>query len=136
MRSQLAAFVAGVLFAVGLAISGMTQPAKVIGFLDFFHDWDPSLVFVMGGAVVVYFIAFRFLRGEAPLFASRFTLPTKTEIDRRLLIGSSLFGAGWGLSGYCPGPAITSIGSASSAAAVFCVAMVGGMLIHAVAKPR
>ena len=130
------AFAAGVLFAVGLGISGMTIPAKVIGFLDFFGDWDPSLVFVMGGAVAVYFIAFRMVRGAAaPIFADRFRLPSASVIDGRLLAGAALFGVGWGLAGYCPGPAITSVGAASLDAVMFCAAMLAGMALFRIA-PR
>lgn len=125
---RIVAFAAGLVFAVGLGISGMTLPSKVIGFLDFFGRWDPSLLFVMGGAVSVYFFAFRAVRGfAAPVFADRFTPPEATAIDRRLVIGAAVFGVGWGLAGYCPGPVVTSIGAASSFALIFCAAMIAGM---------
>ena len=106
------AFVSGLLFAVGLAVSGMTQPAKVIGFLDIAGAWDASLAFVMIGALAVHLIAYRIAaRAKAPLFAKAFELPTATALDRRLILGSAIFGVGWGLAGYCPGPVLASIGS-------------------------
>ena len=113
----------------------MTLPSRIIGFLDFFGDWDPSLVFVMGGAVVVYFLMFRFGRGVAPPFGREYSLPLRKQIDRRLVIGAALFGIGWGLAGYCPGPALTTLGSGSVGAGVFVVAMVGGMLAFRVVIP-
>ncbi len=125
---NLSAFLIGALFAVGLGVGGMTLPSKVIGFLDFFGNWDPSLAFVMAGAVVVYFVAFRVVRGTAPVLETRFALPTKTMLDRRLLTGAALFGVGWGLAGYCPGPALTSLGAGSTNAVVFVSAMLAGML--------
>ncbi|MFN3201199.1 MAG: DUF6691 family protein [Bradymonadia bacterium] len=128
MKQPLVAFVAGVVFAVGLALSGMTEPAKVIGFLDFTGTWDPSLVFVMGGAVMVTFVLFRLIwrRGQ-PVLAGRFHLPTRNDVDGRLLGGAALFGVGWGLGGYCPGPAIASTSTATSGLLVFLGAMLGGM---------
>ena len=124
-----AAFVTGLVFAVGLALSGMTQPAKVIGFFDFSEgltSWDPSLAFVMGGGMLVYMPVFRlFTKRTRPLFDTRFRLPTRRDIDLRLLGGAALFGIGWGLGGYCPGPALTSAGALSSKA----FTVVGGMLI-------
>ena len=127
---NISAFLIGALFAIGLGVSGMTLPSKVIGFLDFFGSWDPSLVFVMGGAVVVYFIAFRIVRGIAPVLETSFSLPTNKIIDRKLLGGAALFGVGWGLAGYCPGPVLTSLGAGSTDAAIFFVAMMSGMLAH------
>ena len=133
---NVSAFIIGIIFSIGLGVGGMTLPEKVIGFLDFFGDWDPSLMFVMGGAVTVYFVAFRFVRGYAPVLSSEFLLPTKSQIDRKLLIGSGMFGIGWGLAGYCPGPGITSLGAGSVDAAVFVVAMVVGMLANHVFMTR
>ncbi len=135
------AFLLGLLFAAGLGIGGMTMPSKIIGFLNFFGGWDPSLAFVMGGAVLVYFFAFRIVRGASPsifspVLGGSFALPTKTLIDRRLIGGAALFGFGWGLAGYCPGPALTSIGAGSVDAAVFAVAMIGGMIGHRVLNAR
>ncbi len=124
------ATVAGVLFGYGLALSGMLSPSKVVGFLDITGDWDPSLAFVMGGAVIVTAISFRFLlKRSAPIFGSKFYLPTTRDIDGRLLVGAGLFGAGWGIGGLCPGPAISSLAYADPKIAVFVVAMVAGIVI-------
>lgn len=123
----------GILFALGLGVSGMTQPGKVIGFLDFFGgSWDPSLAFVMGGGVLVYMMGYPLaVRRDVPVFASKFLLPTRRDIDRRLILGSLLFGAGWGLGGYCPGPAMTSLPTFSTDVLVFAGSMFGGMLLYA-----
>jgi hypothetical protein len=126
-------FLSGLMFAAGLALAGMTQPAKVIAFLDVFGAWDPSLGLVMFGAIAVYMPLFRWAtRRQAPLFAPGFSLPTRRDIDPRLVIGAALFGIGWGLSGYCPGPAMASLGSLSAAAIVFVLAMIAGMVLFAV----
>ena len=135
MRSHhLAAFGVGFLFAIGLALGGMTLPSKVIGFFDFsagLQSWDPSLGLVMGGATLVYFPVYRFFdRNRAPVFAERFLLPTTTTIDGRLVFGAVLFGVGWGLGGFCPGPALTSLGAASTEAGVLVVSMAAGMWIY------
>lgn len=127
-KQTAAAFVGGLLFAIGLGISGMTQPQKVIGFLDFTGSWDPTLMGVIGGAVVVYMIGFRIITGRpAPLFAAKFGLPTKTELDGPLLLGATLFGLGWGISGFCPGPALVSLPSLSADTLTFVGAMALGM---------
>ncbi len=129
MKSALIVF-AGFLFALGLAISGMTQPAKVSGFLDFAGAWDPSLAFVMAGAVGVYFAADRFARrARRPLFAEHFPPRPPARVDGRLVAGAALFGVGWGLSGFCPGPALVSVGAGARAALWFVPAMVAGMWI-------
>jgi uncharacterized protein len=129
--AQVTAFVAGLLFAVGLGVGGMTQPAKVVGFLNVAGDWDPSLAFVMLGAITVHATAMRWiLRRRAPLFAARFALPARKTVDGRLVVGAALFGAGWGLVGYCPGPAVTALGGGVPAAAVFVPAMVAGMWVY------
>jgi uncharacterized membrane protein YedE/YeeE len=126
-----AAFAAGALFAVGLAVSGMTKPSKVRGFLDFGGAWDPTLLFVMGGAVAVYFVVHRLvLRRPAPLFDSKFYLPTRKDIDARLVLGAAIFGVGWGLGGYCPGPGLASLVSGAIGPVVFVAAMVAGMWIQ------
>lgn len=131
MRTRITALLAGFVFAIGLAVGGMTDPLKVISFLDFTGDWDPSLAFVMGGAILVYAPVFRLVRGrEAPRFDTRFHLPTRRDIDRRLLVGSALFGVGWGLGGFCPGPALVSTMSFSTDALVFVASMVAGMTGH------
>lgn len=123
---------AGALFGAGLVVSGMTKPAKVIGFLDFGGRWDASLVFVMAGAVLVYMLLFRVIlrRRRAPFFDVKFHLPTRKDVDLRLLAGSALFGVGWGLGGYCPGPALVSLGGGIFPALVFVVAMVAGMWLE------
>jgi len=126
MRS-LSALLAGALFAVGLILGGMTQPGKVIGFLDVTGRWDPSLAFVMGGALLIYAVLSRlFLRRPAPLFELKFHLPSRRDIDRRLVLGASLFGIGWGLGGYCPGPGLVSL-TAGLLPVVFVTTMVLGM---------
>jgi uncharacterized membrane protein YedE/YeeE len=118
--------VCGLLFAVGLCLSGMTQPTKVIGFLDFTGDWDPSLAFVMMGAMGVFAMAARWAQSlRAPVLAGSFQLPTKRDVDARLIAGAAIFGVGWGLAGYCPGPAIASI--ATLALPTLC--FIGSMLI-------
>ena len=128
MKQQLAAFAAGLIFAVGLAIGGMTDPNKVIGFLDLAGHWDPSLAFVMGGAILVYAPLFRLItRRSAPVFDKAFHLPTRKDLDVRLVLGSMLFGLGWGLGGYCPGPAVVSTMSFYPTALVFTASMLVGM---------
>jgi uncharacterized membrane protein YedE/YeeE len=120
-------FLAGVLFAAGLCISGMTEPMKVQHFLDFAGTWDPSLAFVMGGAILAHFgVVIWAKRAQKPIAADRFVWPEFTVIDARLMVGSALFGIGWGLSGYCPGPALVSIGAASQPLLAFLVAMTAG----------
>lgn len=119
--------VCGTLFGIGLAASGMTDPAKVQGFLDVFGHWDPSLVFVMGGAVTVTLLSFRFvLTLQKPVFADSFHLPEATKVDARLLVGAVLFGIGWAIAGFCPGPAIASIAYLNPDIGIFLVAMFGG----------
>lgn len=128
------AFIVGLIFGIGLIFGGMTNPAKVIGFLDIFGSWDPSLAFVMGGAILVGVIAFRFAKQRTTSFVGgAMHLPTSNDIDKRLVIGSVLFGAGWGMAGFCPGPAITSLGTGNPKAVIFVVAMVAGMAIFELA---
>ncbi len=121
-------FASGLLFAVGLVISGMTIPGRVLGFLDVAGDWDPTLVFVMLGAIVTFAPLYRLSnRRTHPKFAATFQLPTKRRIDARLLTGSVLFGIGWGLAGFCPGPALVSAGTLASKSMLFLLAMLAGM---------
>lgn len=128
---RLSAFFVGLLFGVGLILSGMTDPGKVLGFLDLAGLWDPSLALVMGGAVLVGFFAFRVARTRTQTFlGGSLQLPTARNIDKRLVIGSLIFGAGWGLAGFCPGPAIVSLGSGQPKAVVFVIAMLAGMLVY------
>lgn len=130
MKAGLASLVVGFLFAIGLGVSGMTQPAKVMGFLDLFGNWDPSLIFVMAGAIAVHSVAYRFIRKRSsPLLSLHWHLPTKRELTPALIIGSVLFGIGWGLAGYCPGPALTSLASLKSEPFLFVLSMIGGMLV-------
>ena len=133
----LAWFVCGVLFAIGLGISGMTQPAKVIGFLNPVGGWDPSLALVMVGAIAAH-VPGTLLRKRraAPILAADFNVPSRTDISPRLLMGAGLFGLGWGIAGYCPGPALVSVSSGTSSALIFVSAMVGGMVIHRTVVPQ
>lgn len=128
MKANLSALGAGALFGVGLAVSGMTKPAKVVGFLDLSGAWDPSLAFVMVGAIAVHLVAYLLVkRRTRPLFDARFHMPTRKDIDARLVIGAAIFGVGWGLGGFCPGPGLVSAASGSAAAIAFVVAMTAGM---------
>jgi len=122
----------GLLFGLGLAMSGMLDPVRVQGFLDVAGAWDPSLVFVLGGAVLVSTVAYRMSRHMArPLFAPKFDIPTNRRIDTRLLGGAALFGIGWGLSGFCPGPALASLSLGLAGSVIFVAAMLVGMWLHA-----
>ena len=118
---------AGSLFGAGLLISGMTDTRKVIGWLDVFGSWDPTLAFVMGGAIIPMAIAWRLTQGRAPLAGGRFPDPADPSVGRRLVVGSVLFGMGWGLAGLCPGPAIASFSYGGSGGLIFLVAMLAGM---------
>ena len=127
---HLIAFAVGLIFGIGLLISGMTQPEKIFGFLDFFGRWDPSLAFVMGSALAVTFATFRvILRQPHPLFALEFNVPGARRIDSRLIGGSALFGIGWGLAGFCPGPAVASLAYGRWQSAIFVLAMIAGMAL-------
>lgn len=132
------AFVCGLVFAIGLGISGMTRPEKVLDFLDVAGRWDPSLVCVMGGALGVTALLFpRVLRRHRPLFDSEFHLQAKRAIDGRLLLGAGLFGIGWGIAGFCPGPAVVNLAAGADRTLVFVAAMVGAMWIFGLAEsPR
>ncbi len=127
---QVAGFVIGLLFGIGLIVSGMTDPGKVIGFLDLGGAWDPSLGFVMAGAIAVSAIAFRIARRRnRTLAGGRLELPSNKSIDKRLAGGSLAFGIGWGLAGFCPGPALVSLTAGHAKAAVFVLAMLAGMAV-------
>ena len=128
MKNNLGAWIVGFVFALGLGISGMTNPQKIFGFLDVFGTWDPSLMFVMAGAVTVHFFTYRLIRRrESPLFSPQWHVPQKTQITPSLIAGSVIFGAGWGLAGYCPGPALTSLASFELRPALFVGGMMAGM---------
>lgn len=130
-RRGAAAALAGVLFGAGLVVAQMTDPAKVLAFLDVAGAWDPSLMLVMGGAVAITFVGYRWALGrEAPLLDARFHLPASKAIDRPLVAGSALFGLGWGLAGYCPGPALASIGFGNPEALWVVPAMAAGAALH------
>lgn len=130
-RRELVALIAGVVFALGLGLAGMTSPVKVLDFLDVFGDWDPSLAFVMGGAIAIYAPVYRRVRGrEAPRLAEEFHWPTARDVDPRLVVGSLMFGVGWGLAGACPGPALVMSIEGSAPALLFVVAMLAGMIAH------
>ena len=125
---RISEFGIGLVFGLGLIISGMTDPGKVLGFLDLAGLWDPSLAFVMGGAILVGALAFALARKRSTsVLGGPMQLPTARHIDRRLVMGSLLFGVGWGIAGFCPGPAIVSLGAGEPKAAVFVLAMLAGM---------
>jgi uncharacterized protein len=131
--NRISEFAIGLLFGWGLLISGMTDPGKVIGFLDLAGTWDPSLAFVMGGGILVGLIGFTVAKKRTrSILGSAMHLPTSRDIDRRLVLGSLTFGAGWGLAGFCPGPGIVAMGAGESKAALFVVAMIAGMLVFEV----
>ena len=125
------AFAAGLVFGLGLILSGMTDPSKVIGFLDLAGRWDPSLAFVMGGAILVGVVAFQFAKGhEKSLLGDTMHLPTARKVDRRLVLGSLAFGTGWGLAGYCPGPALVAVAQGGTQPLIFVAAMLAGMALY------
>ena len=126
-----AALASGALFGVGLAMSGMTDPQRILGFLDVAGDFDPALLYVLVGAVATTTVLFRFvLRRPAPVLAAAFRLPSRRDVDARLLAGAALFGIGWGLAGYCPGPALAALGAGSHESLWFVPAMLVGMAAH------
>ena len=130
-RNRFFEFLAGLMFGLGLILSGMTDPGKVQGFLDLAGAWDPSLAFVMGGAILVGLLAFALARRRTTaFFGGAMQLPTSRQIDRPLVIGSLVFGVGWGLAGFCPGPALVSLGAGHWQALVFTLAMLAGMALH------
>jgi uncharacterized membrane protein YedE/YeeE len=137
MAAVVSAFLAGTLFGLGLSISEMINPARVIGFLDVTGRWDPTLIFVMAGALLITGTVFPvILRRRTPYLAKRFELPTKTKIDRPLLFGAVIFGVGWGLAGFCPGPAVAALASGSAGVLVFIAAMLAGQWLMSWAERR
>lgn len=135
MKQNLVSFIVGLLFASGLAISGMTQPQRVIGFLNPL-DWDPSLLFVMLGAVGVHLISYPLIRRRSsPLLDTKWHVPTRKDVTTRLIVGSALFGVGWGIAGFCPGPALTSLATGDIRSALFVGAMISGMLLFKKTEP-
>ncbi len=130
MKHRISEFAVGLIFGIGLILSGMTDPGKVLGFLDLFGAWDPSLALVMGGAILVGIFAFALAKKRSTTFlGGALQLPNSKDIDKRLLAGGLLFGAGWGLAGLCPGPAIVSLGAGQPKAAVFVLVMLVGMVL-------
>ncbi len=137
MKNAMVALAVGFVFALGLGISGMTQPSKVVGFLDVFGSWDPSLIFVMVGAILVHLVTYRLIRRRAsPLLSPEWHVPTNKRITPALITGSLLFGVGWGLGGFCPGPAMTSLASLDSRPAGFVVSMIVGMYLFKIVDAK
>lgn len=137
VRKLVPPLLSGALFGAGLALSGMTDPARVRGFLDVFGRWDPTLVFVIGGAIIVMAIAWRVQqRMRSPLFGEKFSLPDRSDFDGRLVAGSALFGIGWGIAGLCPGPAVASLALSPLSVLPFLLAMLAGMAAHNVIPER
>ena len=137
MQHRITEFAVGLLFGLGLILSGMTDPGKVIGFLDLAGPWDPSLALVMGGAILVGVFAFALAQRRTRTFlGGALHLPGASDLDRRLVLGSLVFGAGWGLAGFCPGPALVSLGAGQPEAAVFVAAMVAGMAVFELLEQR
>ena len=131
MKQLLSAWFGGFIFAIGLGLSGMTDANKVIGFLNLAGDWDPSLAFVMVGAISVHLAFYKWgLKRETPLFSAQFYIPTRQDIDPKLLGGAALFGVGWGMGGFCPGPGLVSSAGLGTAALVFTGSMLLGMVLH------
>ncbi|MBS8226323.1 DUF6691 family protein [Vannielia litorea] len=130
MKKHIAIYLIGLIFGLGISISGMANPAKVINFFDVAGTWDPSLIFVMGGAVTVAFIGYRIVfRQPSPLWGKGFSLPGTRQIDARLIGGSLVFGIGWGIAGFCPGGALPALGTGRTEVIIFVVALVAGILL-------
>ena len=131
MKNSIVALLVGFIFAIGLGVAGMTQPAKVVGFLDIFGSWDPSLMFVMAGAIAVHFLTYKLIRKRTkPVFDIKWHVPTSKEVTPALIAGAFLFGIGWGLGGLCPGPAITALASFEVRPLIFVLSMITGMYLY------
>ncbi|MDF1780016.1 MAG: YeeE/YedE family protein [Alcanivoracaceae bacterium] len=136
-RHHFSALLTGLIFGAGLLLSGMANPEKVLGFLDVTGAWDPSLMMVMGGAIAVGIVGFAVVKGRShSLFGEPISLPQRQDLDKRLIIGSLGFGIGWGLAGFCPGPALVAVGTGSIKAIVFVMAMIAGMAIFEILEKR
>jgi uncharacterized membrane protein YedE/YeeE len=130
MKKSAVAFLSGAIFAIGLGVSGMTRPAKVLGFLDVTGAWDASLAFVMLGAIGLGVVGYRLvLRRGGPVLGGELDVPRRQDVDRRLLLGAAIFGVGWGLAGYCPGPALVSLASGHVGVIAFVAAMIAGQAV-------
>ena len=130
-------YIGGLIFGLGISLSGMANPAKVLNFFDIAGTWDPSLIFVMGGALIVTFIGYRVvLRREAPVCDTQFHVPSSRTIDAKLIGGSLVFGVGWGIAGFCPGGALPAIGTGRAEVLVFCAALVAGILLAKTLQTR
>lgn len=128
MKSLLSSFLGGFSFAIGLGFSGMTNPKNIIGFLNLGSEWQPALIFVMGGALMVHLMTYRWIaQRKSPLFDGHFHTPTRKDLTAPLIVGSILFGMGWGLAGYCPGPAVVALATGQGSAVVFVLFMIIGM---------
>ena len=138
MNKLISAFLIGGIFGLGIAVSGMINPAKVLNFFDVAGTWDPSLIFVMGGGLAVAFIGYRLVLGrrQAPVFETDFALPTRRAIDKELIGGAAIFGIGWGIAGFCPGAAIPALGLGHSATPVFVAAVIAGIVVARFARAR
>ncbi|MGB7287705.1 MAG: DUF6691 family protein [Salaquimonas sp.] len=138
MVKLLSSLIIGAIFGIGIALSGMANPAKVLNFFDVFGTWDPSLIFVMGGAMITAMIGYRVVFGKQskPLFEPSFLVPTNKDIDTRLVMGSSLFGIGWGIAGFCPGGAIPALGLGYQETLIFVGAMIAGIVLARFANTR
>lgn len=136
MLSLVISLISGMIFSAGLVISGMTNPAKVIGFLDIFGEWDYSLALVMGGAVGINLLSNFFLKNKKPIFSDEKYLPTTIAVDKKLVVGSIMFGIGWGLIGICPGPAVVNLVLLNPASITFVISMFLGMLIYKGVKTK
>lgn len=135
MNRIISSFLIGLLFGLGLVVSGMSNPAKIVSFLDIAGGWDPSLLVVMGAAFATTFVGYRLVTMRTkPLIEDAFQIPTKTVIDRPLLLGSAIFGMGWGLAGLCPGPGVVSLSVGGGAAIVYVAAMLAGMWARGLVK--
>jgi uncharacterized membrane protein YedE/YeeE len=136
MSKNITALFMGILFALGLGVSGMTQPQKVVGFLDLFGDWNPALAFVMVGAIALHALVYPLItRRSSPILTDQFHLPTRSDLTGSLLTGAAIFGVGWGLGGFCPGPGITSLASGNVASFVFVGGMITGMYGFKLSRP-
>lgn len=131
IKRAVAAFACGLIFATGLAISGLANPDKVLQFLTLNANWSPALLFTMAAGILVTFAGYRWVLQRGPIFSDTLHLPTRTDVDRRLLIGAGIFGVGWGLAGFCPGPALTALSSMHVEPFIFVAAMIAGSLVEA-----